>query len=203
MGVLAASWSSAEEEADEVVEDEDARRARDDRGVDAAADAGRAAGGRQAEVAARERDDEAEDDALDEAVRDVAEAEQAAGEAVVEAPRLDCRSACPENAAPKSASASAKRVIVKSVTTMAMKRGAMRNAIGSMARARSASICSVTTIVPSSAVLLAPTRPGDHERGEQRRDLAERAEAGAPAEEALGAVALDDGGRLDDHDGAR
>ena len=31
--------------------------------------------------------------------------------------------------------------------------------MGSIARTRSASICSVTTMVPSSAVLLAPTRP--------------------------------------------
>ncbi len=42
---------------------------------------------------------------------------------------------------------------------MARKRGAIRKPIGLMAKARSASICSVTAIVPSSAVLLAPTRP--------------------------------------------
>src|SRR5450755_2679732 len=64
---------SCEEEADEVVEDEDAGGARDDRGVDRAPDAGSAALGGEAEVAARERDDEAEDEALHEAPRDVAE----------------------------------------------------------------------------------------------------------------------------------
>ena len=96
-----------EDEADEVVEDEDAGGARDDRGVDAAAHAGSAARRRQAEVAARERDDEAEDEALDQAVRDVAEVEEPAGEAVVEARRLDLQEREPEYAAPKSASASA------------------------------------------------------------------------------------------------
>ena len=39
------------------------------------------------------------------------------------------------------------------------KRGAIRKASGSIASARRASTWSVTTIVPSSAVLLAPTLP--------------------------------------------
>ena len=63
LGEASDAWSP-EDEADEVVEDEDARRAGDDRRVDAAADPRRPARGRQAEVAARERDDEAEDEAL-------------------------------------------------------------------------------------------------------------------------------------------
>ena len=44
--------------------------------------------------------------------------------------------------------------------------------------------------------------PRDHQRREQRSDLADRREAGAPPEQALGAVALDDRGRLDDGDDA-
>jgi hypothetical protein len=64
-----------------------------------------------------------------------------------------------------------------------------------------ASICSVTTIVPSSAALFAPTAT-DHERGEQGADLAERAETGAPPDETLRLVARDEGRCLDDHDRA-
>src|SRR5438105_981264 len=86
---LGSAFTSAKEEAHEVVEDEDARRARDDGGVDRAADPRRAALRRQPEVAARERDDQAEDEALEEAVGDVAEAEEAAGDAVVEGRRID------------------------------------------------------------------------------------------------------------------
>ena len=86
---------------------------------------------------------------------------------------------------------------------MAMKRGKTRNAMGSMARARSASICSVTTIVPSSAVLFAPTRPEIMSAVSSGAISRSVAEAGAPAEEALCAEALDDGRGLDHHDGAR
>ena len=48
---------------------------------------------------------------------------------------------------------------MKSVAVIEMNRGTTRNVMGSMARTRRASICSVPTMVPSSAVLLAPTRP--------------------------------------------
>ena len=44
-------------------------------------------------------------------------------------------------------------------TMIAKNRGKIRYPKGSIASARSPSICSVTAIVPSSAVLLAPTRP--------------------------------------------
>src|SRR4051794_16176343 len=81
--------SAAQREAGEVVEDEHARGARHDRRVDGASHARRAALGRKTEVAARETDDHAEDHALHEAGRDVAEAEQAGGEAVVERGRAD------------------------------------------------------------------------------------------------------------------
>src|SRR5262249_12433666 len=84
VAVLVAVTSASQREADEVVENEDARGARHDRRVDRATDAWPAAGRREAEVAARERDDEAEHDALEETVRHVAEAEQARREAVVE-----------------------------------------------------------------------------------------------------------------------
>jgi len=60
----------------------------------------------------------------------------------------------------------------------------------------------VTTIVPSSAVLFGADAARDHQRREERRDLAERTEARAPAEQALGAVALHDRRGLDDHDRA-
>ena len=86
---------------------------------------------------------------------------------------------------------------------MAMKRGTMRKAMGSIARARSASICSVTTIVPSSAVLLAPTRPEIMSAVSSGAISRSVREAGAPPEQALGAVALHDRRRLDDHDDAR
>ena len=85
---------------------------------------------------------------------------------------------------------------------MAMKRGTMRKAMGSMASTRSASICSVTTIVPSSAVLLAPTRPeiiSAVSSGATSRSVPKPA---APAEQPLGAVALHQRRGLDDHDGA-
>ena len=45
------------------------------------------------------------------------------------------------------------------IVTPAMKRGTMRYATGSYASVSSASICSVTRIVPISAVIFAPTRP--------------------------------------------
>src|SRR5678815_2646304 len=84
------SWL-AEKERDEVVEDEDARRARDDRRVHGTTDARRAARGLQAEVAARERHDHAEDDALDEPIRDIPEAEKPARHPVKEARGLDVK----------------------------------------------------------------------------------------------------------------
>ena len=46
-----------------------------------------------------------------------------------------------------------------SITTIASMRGRTRLRIGLAPRARTASICSVTAIEPSSAVIPAPTRP--------------------------------------------
>jgi len=89
-----------------------------------------------------------------------------------------------------------------SVTTMLRKRGATRNATGSIAKALSASICSVTAIVPSSAVLFAPTLPLIMSAVSNGAILAQRAEARSPAQKPVGPVALHDGRRLNDHDAA-
>ena len=112
-------------------------------------------------------------------------------------------SAYPLYAAPKSASASAKIVIRKSVTTMATKRGAMRKAMGSMASVAQRVDLLGDDHGPELGGVVGADAARDHQRGEQRRDLAQRAEARAPAEQALGAVALHERRRLDDHDGAR
>ncbi len=44
------------------------------------------------------------------------------------------------------------------MTTLAKKRGLMRKSTGSAAHMRSASVCSVTTMLPISAAIPAPTR---------------------------------------------
>ena len=74
--------------------------------------------------------------------------------------------------------------------------------MGSMASARSASICSVTAIVPSSAVLLAPTRP-EIMSAVSSGPISRSVPKPAPQpKQPLRAVALHDGRRLDDHDRA-
>ncbi len=55
--------------------------------------------------------------------------------------------------------ASARIVSTGSMTNAAISRGTTRYATGSYARVSRASICSVTRIVPISAVMRAPTRP--------------------------------------------
>jgi len=50
-------------------------------------------------------------------------------------------------------------LVEKTVTMAASSRGTIRNATGSYDSVSSASICSVTRIVPISAVIRAPTRP--------------------------------------------
>ena len=105
-------------------------------------------------------------------------------------------------AAPKSASASAKSVIMKSVLTIEMKRGAMRKADGvDGEHAQRVELLGDDHRAELGGVVGADA-PRDHQRGQERRDLAQRAEAGAPAEQALGAVALHDRRGLDDHDRA-
>ncbi len=54
---------------------------------------------------------------------------------------------------------SAKIVSSGSMTSSATSRGTTRKRAGSSPIERSASICSVTTIEPSSAAIAAPTRP--------------------------------------------
>ncbi len=92
---------------------------------------------------------------------------------------------------------------MNSVSVIARKRGKMRNEMGSIARTRSASSCSVTTMVPSSAVLFAPTRPlimSAVRSGAISRSVPKPR---PPAEQALCVVPPHDDGGLDDHDGAR
>ena len=65
------------------------------------------------------------------------------------------------NIPPRIATRSPKMTSSGNINTPANTLGVIKNEIGSNANASSASICSVTRIVPSSAVMVAPTFPAN------------------------------------------
>ena len=92
---------------------------------------------------------------------------------------------------------------MKSVTMMPRKRGTMRKAMRvDRERAEGVELLGDDHRPELGGVVRADAAR-DHQRREQRRHLAQRSEARAPAKERLGAVALHDRRGLDDHDCAR
>ena len=76
-----------------------------------------------------------------------------------------------------------------SARVAAITRGSTSFCTGFAPSERIASTCSVTCIAPSSAVMPAPTRPADHQRGEHRPQLAREREADHASHVGLGAEA--------------